>query len=835
MWGNFGDEAPLLVPGRPAPSTRKWQLAAGASTLVALALALALAFVASERSALLAAARPSSLALAAEALASEPGQDSSCTAAGMDIYATGKELDCCDGLTTLEKPCFAPSGLSVCNFCVPLSQAAHDCTPAGSDVFANPKGVHLSCCPGFVEVAGPCRGTDQCMFCQPSSAVPGPRATYPQPVVSIDPLTPKEAVERHYKEGMSLILSDEFKDMARTKSIFVFEDIPYGVPGNTGDVNIASVYASDTISLLPEGGLRLGCYMAPEDEKVFMQGWNGTWNTNWGSDVSKWTWHAPKVTSRLNGRFQYGWVETSIKAPKGYGNWPAAWLNGCYGFISEASGEFLLQDDYPFLCGQYWPPELDFFEHFSPEHTWYWRPNSMSLHSPNQYVGLGQKLTAQGGFCPTTLAPPGEAWCFGVSGAGSFKDDPTERFIDYGMRWDPDGVDYYMDGEFMHRFTRDQLVLYLSGQLRPVLIPEMPLFLTFNIALVRKGMDLSHGGEGLTDKANYDRDTGKWKVMAMDIKYIRVYQDDTQGETRGLNPPITYETRRKLLANRVTCNLIPELRCLVKVGGGKAGVDVMAQVACDKLKSLGDDYCATIPHLCSLNNAGNPGGVYGLSNATIANMANQHLSLVHGICCIEQSKELDKLTGAPLDETATCRETPKTKLPTWLRESEYFKDPPMVRANHQPGSARSARGGRPPPPVACSGPVGSGNPTSLAHGARGRERRARRRASLCVPTRPPHTGSAATCAPRAARHRQRGTPRRRRCLRMRTNKARTSSVQGGPLCPDEPRCADASLSLPPRAPAQGVEGAAGGLAGTNPAGWKTYGRGLPPPPPPAAA
>ena len=45
----------------------------------------------------------------------------------------------------------------------------------------------------------------------------------------------------------------------------------------------------------------------------------------------------------------------------------------------------------------------------------------------------------------------------------------------------------------MHRFTTDQLVLYLSGQMRPVLIPEMPLFLTYNIALVRKGMDLSHG------------------------------------------------------------------------------------------------------------------------------------------------------------------------------------------------------------------------------------------------------------------------------------------------------------------------------------------------------
>ena len=67
-----------------------------------------------------------------------------------------------------------------------------------------------------------------------------------------------------------------------------------------------------------------------------------------------------------------------------YGPWPAAWLNGCYGFVAESTGEFLLQEGFPFLCGQYWPPELDFFEHFSPEHTWFWRPNSMSLHSPNQ-------------------------------------------------------------------------------------------------------------------------------------------------------------------------------------------------------------------------------------------------------------------------------------------------------------------------------------------------------------------------------------------------------------------------------------------------------------------
>ena len=136
--------------------------------------------------------------------------------------------------------------------------------------------------------------------------------------------------------------------------------------------------------LLPGGGMRLKCELTDKSHKEFMAGWNGTTNTNYDTLPELWEWKAPKVTSRLNGRFQYGYVEVRLKAPKGYGPWPAAWLNGCYGFVAESTGEFLLQDDYPFLCGQFWPPELDFFEHFSPEHTWWWRPNSQSVHSPNQ-------------------------------------------------------------------------------------------------------------------------------------------------------------------------------------------------------------------------------------------------------------------------------------------------------------------------------------------------------------------------------------------------------------------------------------------------------------------
>ena len=147
---------------------------------------------------------------------------------------------------------------------------------------------------------------------------------------------------------------------------------------------------------------------------------------------------------------------------------------------------------------------------------------------------------------------------------------------------------------------------------------------------------------------------------------VRVYQDDTQGETRGLNPPITYQTRRRLLANRVTCNLLPELRCMVKNSGTAANGRALAKIACDRLRGLGDSYCDYIPKLCSLNNAGNPEGVYGMSNVdprfapclppatnpakhlathpathpatqvTVAQFANQRLSLRYGMCCVEE-------------------------------------------------------------------------------------------------------------------------------------------------------------------------------------------------------
>ena len=61
----------------------------------------------------------------------------------------------------------------------------------------------------------------------------------------------------------------------------------------------------------------------------------------------------------------------------------------------------------------------------------------------------------------------------------------------------------------------------------------------------------------------------------------------------------------------------------VKSAGTDANRDALAKVACDKLHSLGDSYCDHVPKLCSLNNAGNPTGMYGMNNQTVAQLARR--------------------------------------------------------------------------------------------------------------------------------------------------------------------------------------------------------------------
>jgi len=93
------------------------------------------------------------------------------------------------------------------------------------------------------------------------------------------------------------------------------------------------------------------------------------------------------------------------------------------------------------------------------------------------------------------------------------------------------------------------------------MIPEMPMFLTYNIALVRKGMDLSHQAEGLTHPENFDPLTGAWKPMEMDIAWVRVYQDDTQVVfAPPLSPPSFRNLRHPRSSHGVLTRVSPSSR-----------------------------------------------------------------------------------------------------------------------------------------------------------------------------------------------------------------------------------------------------------------------------------
>merc|ERR1719409_1380850 len=82
-----------------------------------------------------------------------------------------------------------------------------------------------------------------------------------------------------------------------------------------------------------------------------------------------------------------------------------------------------------------------------------------------------------------------------------------------------------------------------------------------------------------------------------------------------------------------------------------------------------------------------------MTNLTVAQFANQRLSLQYSVCCIEEDKSCacpsltpeglcipdpDPLCAA--SDVPTCRATPKTALPDWLLQSEYFQDPKLMYA-----------------------------------------------------------------------------------------------------------------------------------------------------------
>ena len=204
-------------------ASRRWKAAAATAGAFAVVMAFGVAYLSRERASLEAQLQAQAMAVPTAAMARAAARPNpfvanvmTCTPPGKDKHDNdaGAELSCCAGLVEVETPC---RGTDVCIYCQPAELAPKDCTKPGMDMSAT--GTKLPCCPGLTETTDKCPPPNYvCHFCIPSTLTPGPRATYPPAKISVDPLTPKAAVEKYYKEGMSLIFSDEFKDMARTKS-----------------------------------------------------------------------------------------------------------------------------------------------------------------------------------------------------------------------------------------------------------------------------------------------------------------------------------------------------------------------------------------------------------------------------------------------------------------------------------------------------------------------------------------------------------------------------------------------------------------------------------------
>ena len=75
--------------------------------------------------------------------------------------------------------------------------------------------------------------------------------------------------------------------------------------------------------------------------------------------------------------------------------------------------------------------------------------------------------------------------------------------------------------------------------------------------------------------------------------------------------------------------------------------------------------------------------------------------------------ELRLQTARARDEVAACRETPKTKLPQWLLESEYYADPPQGEEGLATGVAGTNPAGWKPYGLGLKPHVGGGDPAPL--------------------------------------------------------------------------------------------------------------------------
>jgi len=239
-------------------------------------------------------------------------------------------------------------------------------------------------------------------------------------------------VEKHYKdykgeermvtvpEGYGVVFNDNF-DRPLNK-----DEWRYGMPwGDFHPNHLHQYYDNDgTLSYVAPQGLILELRNIPKTwKKSELPDWRQspdmpeefTIPTGVGFVSTKKTW-------------QYGWIESWIKLPKGQSYWPAFWLSGL------AS----------------WPPEIDIFEGYSHVGHSYegYKLFDRFFKSPNR------KIRPNLHYGSLENGTKDEYKSYDVPVA-----DCTERFVQYVCHWEEEFIRIYYDGILVME-TTDPKILY---------------------------------------------------------------------------------------------------------------------------------------------------------------------------------------------------------------------------------------------------------------------------------------------------------------------------------------------------------------------------------------
>jgi hypothetical protein len=177
------------------------------------------------------------------------------------------------------------------------------------------------------------------------------------------------------------------------------------------------------------------------------------------------------VSTRNLLTFQYGYIESRVRMPKGEGNWPAMW--------------FLRDGNYD--SANPTPGEIDLFEWYGkyPKTTW------SALHfSGITDPSSGKLITSK-------------------TGAKSLESSLSEGFHVYGMAWLPSSITFYIDGKPFQRFKSDDITSWPFNN---------PYYLIFST------------GVGPQPNTIYGGTWSGWQQSTMSVDWVRVWKIDGYGQ-----------------------------------------------------------------------------------------------------------------------------------------------------------------------------------------------------------------------------------------------------------------------------------------------------------------